>query len=212
MLKPFKVHCVSQRSDTIRFYSEDDIRRLLETPGKRFIDNRTYTIIAFILATGARASTIINIKQEDINWKDGEVYYRHLKNKKNAIIPLPKTVLGILNDFLTTWDMKCEWLFPDQYGQQLTVGALRQSINRYCIRKGVKPRSIHSFRHTFARMFIKNGGDAFVLQKYLTHSTLDVTQHYVALFTNDLRASMNSFIPIDKCLPQRKSLIQRRFK
>ncbi|GHO75257.1 hypothetical protein KSD_30280 [Ktedonobacter sp. SOSP1-85] len=42
--------------------------------------------------------------------------------------------------------------------------------------------SSHTFRHTFARMFLENGGDVYKLSVLLGHSSVVVTENYLKDF------------------------------
>lgn len=64
---------------------------------------------------------------------------------------------------------------------------LAQVFNRLKARTGVSGRcSPHTLRHTFARSYLVNGGDAFSLRRILGHTTLDMVKRYVALADADL--------------------------
>ena len=164
----------------------------------------------FILATGARASTICSIKKEDINLKERYVVYTHLKNKSLAQIPLTNSICIIIQDYLKTWEINNEYLFTDMYGNFLTVSALRQALKKYCIKRSVTPRGPHSLRHSFAREWVKAGGGTFQLQKMLTHKTLAMTKTYVNLFSEDLMNEVDEFSPVEKFVKTSKKI--RRVK
>ena len=66
-------------------------------------------------------------------------------------------------------------------------------------RAGVGTRcSPHTFRHTFARSFLVNGGDVFSLQQILGHTTLDMVRRYVSLTEADLVARHRVASPADR--------------
>lgn len=59
---------------------------------------------------------------------------------------------------------------------------------------GIKAGS-HIFRHTFATLYVRSGGDIERLRQILGHSNLLVTQNYIHLFPIDLFGNRPS--PLD---------------
>lgn len=210
-IKPFKIHLIKGQEQKIKFYTDEEINKLLvHSKNCPFYEDRTYTIICFILSTGARASTVLNLRLEDLNFKEKTVTFTHLKNKSTAILPMSDTLCNVLQNYIHTWIID-DYVFCNAMQGKLSLTALENSLRRYCLKRGVKPRGPHAIRHAFARMYIKAGGDAFSLQQFLTHSSMEMTRKYVTLFSEDLRQSMISYNPLDKCLPRSSGVVRRRF-
>lgn len=199
-IKPFKVTLLKHQEEAIKYYSDDELKILLKKPkaGCSFREYRTWVINCFIMATGARAGTICNIKLADVDLKSHTVTYTHLKNKKLAIIPLSSSICNILHEYLCEWNLEdSEYLFCDVGAGKLTTSAIRQSLNKYCRDRNIKALGPHALRHSFARGWIKNGGGIFQLQQMLTHSDLEMTRRYVRLFSDDLADDVKLFNPLD---------------
>jgi len=64
-------------------------------------------------------------------------------------------------------------------------------------KRGINKTSMYLFRHTFAKMFILNGGDVFRLQKILGHRSIEIFKEYVNMFTNDLKKDFDNFNPLE---------------
>lgn len=209
-IKPFLIKKMRFQESQPKSLSDDEIIKLLKKPEikSNFVKYRTWAIINFILGTGARASSLNNVKVCDVDFNFKEIRLTHLKNKKIAIIPMSNSLERVIKYYLNIWDVGNGYLFPDRFGGQLTVNALAQSLRKYCIDRGVKPRSAHSFRHTFAKKFVTNGGNVFTLQKLLTHTDLTMTKRYVSLFSDDLHKNYDYLCPLDSynnSVPKRKT-------
>ena len=59
----------------------------------------------------------------------------------------------------------------------------------------------HTFRHTFAKNYLLNGGDVFSLQKILGHSSLASMRLYLNLFAADVKKQHMRFSPVDNMAP-----------
>jgi integrase/recombinase XerD len=56
--------------------------------------------------------------------------------------------------------------------------------------------SPHTFRHTFAKLYIKNGGDLFTLQKILGHHDISMVRKYVQMSKRDLQEQHEQSSPL----------------
>ena len=92
-------------------------------------------------------------------------------------------------------------IFRSRRGGPLGWRGIQQVFNRLKARAGIPGRcSPHTLRHTFARAYLVNGGDAFSQQRILGHTTLDMVKRYVALAEGDLVARHRAASPADRLM------------
>lgn len=178
-------------------YTDAELKKLLVKPKKEsFIEFRNYCIVALILATGARSQTIRSLKISDVDLADGYINFNTTKAHKVVRLGLEHKVRIDLAEFIAeyrTIDVngeplsKEEFLFCNEYGEQLTRHGLIKAIATYNKRRGVEKTSIHLLRHTFAKNWITSGGDIISLAKVLTHSELTMVQKYANLYASDVK-------------------------
>ena len=60
----------------------------------------------------------------------------------------------------------------------------------------------YAFQHTCAVMYLRNGGEAFSMQKLLGHSDLAMTRRYRELSAADVAAKHRAYSPVDRFLSQ----------
>ena len=196
-------------------YTDKELSKLLKKPNinkVRFSEYRTWVIINFLINSGARASTIRSIQIRDVDIENGLITYRHNKNHRVQIIPLCSQMISILNEYLYYREgTDCDYLFCSENGEQLTENALKLSITRYNRSRGVSKTSIHLFRHTFAKKYLIDcGGDAFVLQRLLGHSTLEMTKHYCNIYNIDIVKNYDSFSPLQQLTSKEKRITLKK--
>ena len=205
--KPFKVELITEETQAPKSYTDEEIAALIKKPRKRdgFIEWRTWAVVNWILATGNRTGTVLNIKVKDIDFATGQVALTHTKNKKGQTTFISKALNDVLMDYLQGLTKKDgsigldaeDYLFPDVSLEQLTGNAMRHSYQKYCHNRGVEKTSLHGLRHTFAKKFIQDGGKLAQLQKILGHSTPAQTLHYAKFFDNEIKEDIIKKNPLD---------------
>ena len=71
-------------------------------------------------------------------------------------------------------------VFLNRYGEPLTDSGIAQTIADIGKRAGLSNVRVspHTFRHTFAVMYLNNGGDVYKLSRTLGHSEMGTTEEY----------------------------------
>lgn len=211
-LSDIKIKGLKEKETVKETYTDEELEILLAKPKKdcNFCEYRNWVIVNFLLNSGCRAATIRNIQNRDVDLQRKQVIFRHNKNGKIQVIPLCSLMCNILIDYMKIRQGESEdYLFCDQYGEMLSENGLRLAIERYNKKRGVSKTSTHLFRHTFARKYLVDcGGDAFMLQRLLGHSTLNMTKHYCTIFDADISKNYDRVSPLAQMHQEKKKIIK----
>jgi len=183
-------------------YSEEEINKLIKKPKTEdFTENRNWVIINLMLATGNRRNTIANYKIGDVDFDDDYLIMNTTKSKKGQRIPISKKLRPVLKEYIATYRSDCkddEPLFPSYLGEWISPNALSKSLAEYNTKRGVEKTGMHLFRHTFAKDWVRSGGDSLTLQRILGHSSLAMTEKYVRLFGEDISGFVDRYASLGK--------------
>ena len=102
-------------------YSEDDLKILLQKPEtSSFAEFRTWVIINYILGTGNRQASLLNIKNCDVELSEGYINLTHTKSKKKQIVPLSSSLCAVLHEYMSIRQGESDdYLFCNSYGGRL---------------------------------------------------------------------------------------------
>lgn len=181
-------------------YTEAELKTLLAKPtSNAFVEWRTWCLEAFLIGTGCRISTALNVKISDLNFEEGFVSFTHLKNRHVQFTPLSSELQKVIETYLSLWDYTSDdYLFNNSYETgKVAISTAQQEIRAYNRRRGVSKTSAHLFRHTYAKNYICAGGGVFQLQRILGHADITTTRHYVSLYNSDLKKDYDHLCPLD---------------
>ncbi len=154
-------------------YTDYEIEKLMKKPPiTDFSDFRMYCIIGLILNTGARCNTILNIRIEDIEFEEGYINFNTTKAHKIVRLGLDKRVKKDLHEWVEYWRYgkgaePSEYLFCNEYGEQMSRSTITKAMRVYCHRRGVEKTSLHLLRHPYVKPTTKN----ISLQKQKSQTT-----------------------------------------
>ncbi len=203
-MENFKIELVKEELQIHETYTETELQALLKKPNVNecsFAEYRSWAMINFLLGTAVRLSSLTNVKIKDLDLDGGTVTIRRVKNRKQQIIPISEGLCRTIREYLEyRQGMSDDYLFSNQFGKKLAEHSAENAIAKYNRSRGIDKTSIHTFRHTFAKLWIMNGGDIFTLQKILGHSSLYVVKRYVNLYGNDIMLQYSKYNPLDTVL------------
>lgn len=112
------------------------------------------------------------------------------KGRKERLAPFQSKMKSLLRKYVDIRGniVVTDHLFVTVDNEPLSKRNIQERLHDYGVSAGMAGVRVspHTFRHTFAKMYIKNGGDAFTLQAILGHSTLEMVRHYINMFSSDV--------------------------
>jgi len=195
-------------------YTQRDVKEMLQAcertrpyarPGQRTCDNsrptalRDKAIILLLVDTGMRASELTGIRIYQADLANRRVTVEGKGNKERMIPISPRTAQALWRYLAERGEKrKAEALFLGKGGLPLSRYGLLRLLERMGERADVEGATVHRFRHTFAIAFLRNGGNAFALQRMLGHSTLEMVKRYLAIAEADVESAHVDASPVTR--------------
>ncbi|GCE48251.1 integrase/recombinase XerD [Thermosporothrix hazakensis] len=167
-------------------FSSEHIRMMLAVcDTSTALGYRDYTIVLLLLETGVRISELCNLRMQDVHEDYIKVNGKGKKEREIGISAgVSKCLWKYINKYRKARDEKEDRVFINRAGVPLTPTGVDQVLDDLKERAGITGVrvSAHTFRHTFARMYLEQGGDLYKLSLLMGHSDVEVTQEYLKDF------------------------------
>lgn len=215
-LEEFEVKIPNILLEKKAIYTEKEIEILLKKPNLKEClvgDYRSWATINFLLATGCRSETLLNMRVKDVNFETESILFRHMKTKRQITVPLSDTLKVVLQEYISNLQLKGnDILFPKLNGEKMSYNTLHQNISNYFKHCKIKMKGVNTFRNTFSTMFIRNGGDIYRLKAQLAHSRITTTERYVNLLPLELKDDLLRYNPLDVISKKNRKMKLRKEK
>ncbi len=198
-----KISRIKTDQTAIATFSNEQIIAMLKITKHQmdFPGIRNYALITLLYDTGCRISELLELKVDDIQL-DEKILKVKGKGGKGRVVPFgDRSLIGLvkyLNRRNKLFGIEGV-LFLTKFGDPLTLRMTNKIIERIGEKAKVENvrLSAHTFRHTFAKNWLMNGGDIFSLQKILGHRTLEMVRNYVNVTFKDIQSQHSKFSPGD---------------
>lgn len=160
--------------------------------------DRNRAILLTLLDTGMRASELVGLKLVDLDIKSNKIKVLGKGNKERSV-PISSRTAQALWRYIAQRDQQrgLDPVFITSSGAALSRRDLYHRLNEIGKRAGIQNVHPHRFRHTFAIMYLRNGGDVYTLQAILGHTTLEMVRHYARIAQTDLETAHRRASPVD---------------
>ena len=172
-------------------FSPGEIQDMLDLcKPKTFMGSRNRAILLFLVDTGIRASELISLTEKNIDPRTGIIKVIG-KGDKERLLRIGATARRELWRYMLLRDIKLSegerHIFLSEEMRPLTRSGLEQIIRRLGKQAEIQDVkcSPHTFRHTFAVSFLRQGGDIVNLQTILGHTSMEMSRQYLTSMSDD---------------------------
>ena len=180
--------------NTPNFLTQDQLNRLTATfqswyddksisNTKRRIRGRYWLVFLTLRFTGARISEVINIKHEDIDFRNAEIRLitlkRHNPKKQGQyrIVPVPSSLTNEIANYIVEYPHMRDKVF------KIDRSNFNKVFKERCLEAGIQKELAHPhiLRHTRAIELLRAGVPVTIVQDLLGHSALTTTAIYLKI-------------------------------
>jgi integrase/recombinase XerD len=165
--------------------TDEQIQLLMNYKPKKWTDKRLKALVLTLLGTGCRIDELLTLKRTHVDF-DNLLIRVTGKGDKERVIPFSIELRKILYKFYHSHEFDLVFCTVD--GHKITYCNALRDFTKLTVSLGfrIENSAFHALRRTFATNFIRGGGNPFVLQRILGHTSISQTQTYVKLVTEDL--------------------------
>lgn len=170
--------------------------KMIEKNPDKVASMRDRALFSLAFATGMRASALVNINKEDINWDGGFIRVVE-KRQKVREIPIGQNTANILRDWISVRDnmfgeLDTTAVFVSKKNNRLSVDAANDALKKYCVEAKIdKKMSMHKTRSSAATNLAAAKVDIQTICNILGHRSVATTQKYLAVLDENKKNAVN---------------------
>ena len=183
-LELFHIDYIKENKTIKPVFTDAEIKRLCVQPDINttcYSELRTWVAVMIAVNTGARISSVANIRKQDIDMRERTITFTHSKNGRQFKLPVPKSVINAIEFYYECVDIEDYLFLNSDNGKPLTGKQLGSSFRKYCANRNIKTTtSFHSLRRWYSVKLLQQTKNIHLVKTVLQHSNIATTEKYIA--------------------------------
>lgn len=165
---------------------------MFNNAGEGDIGIRNRALMAFMADTGVRLGGVVNLRVEALETTLRRAWVVE-KGTKQRVVVFTFYTAKLLERWLAIRPTESNSVFTAMDSLEgLTESGIQQIFRRLKKRLEIKgPTNPHSFRHSFAKGYLANGGELATLARLMGHNDIQTTMDHYAVFSQDELANLH---------------------
>jgi len=173
------------KNDDVRsreYMTDQEVERLQENAKANRWGHRDATMILVCYRHGLRASELVDLRWDQIDFNAGTLAVRRAKKGTPATHPIRGDEMRALRKLQRDQDRKSPFVFTSERGAPFTTAGFARMVERAgeAAKLGFKAHP-HMLRHACGFALANKGHDTRALQAYLGHKNIQHTVRYTEL-------------------------------
>jgi len=144
---------------------------------------RAHAMVRCVVDLGLRASEVVGIGLEEIDWDGGTIRIGRSKARRVDVLPLPAPTGLAIAAYLHRERPQCDsrLVFVRHVApveKPIGPGVVRRAVREAYRRCGIRHTRVHMLRHTLAKRLLDGGGTLKEVADMLRHRALDTSLIY----------------------------------
>jgi len=167
---------------TREYLTESEVERLMEAVKGNRWGHRDATMILVTYRHGLRASEVVDLRWDQIEFKTGNLHVRRVKQGTPSTHPVLGDELRALRRLQREQEAKSSFVFTSERGAPFSPAGFARMIERAGIEAKLAFKAHpHMLRHACGYKLANDGHDTRALQAYLGHKNIQHTVRYTEL-------------------------------
>lgn len=179
-----KIKLLKQEKKVLRSFTDDELRRVLNVKPKSFSERRIHVLTLTLIDTGGRIDEFLSLTRRQIDF-DSLIIKVKGKGNKERLIPISLELRRVLFRYLKTHDF--DLVFPTKNGGKMNYQNSYRDFTDLQKRLNITPIGFHALRRTYAKNYLRRGGNLLYLKAILGHERLETTETYIEVETEALQ-------------------------
>ena len=167
---------------TREYLTEAEVERLIAAAKENRHGHRDTTMILTAYRHGLRASELVDLRWEQVDFKTGTLHVRRVKQGTSSTHPILGDELRAVRRLQREQQPKSPFVFTSERGAPFTTAGFARMVERAGdeVKLGFKAHP-HMLRHACGYALANKGHDTRALQAYLGHRNIQHTVRYTEL-------------------------------